>query len=161
MLQMDKLENGFSSGGTSYELMRAYVDKIHPRTEAAENEDQEGDHPLQPFDFRSANLGQLQFETNYGQQAISECEKEVGLGVTLYFRQLKVQAILFLALTLVGTAQMVHFWNFNLNSISNFMRISIGNIADPPIELICHKSPIKKVEQQKITLECEQPGLKL
>lgn len=77
----------------SYDKMIDHVDKMHPRELIGEKE-------LAPFDTRYAQIGEITLDFDGTQ--LTDIEKEIGIGMSLYLRHVKCMAVMMLICTIVS-----------------------------------------------------------
>ena len=78
--------------GVSYETMDYVRDLRHPR--------QVVDNEKEKFKFWQADVGDISFQDK--QRAVTEVEQELGIGATIYLRQMKFFAGMFFLFTLLS-----------------------------------------------------------
>lgn len=116
---MAKEENGIS-----YETMK-YVESLrHPR--------QVSDSTRVKFPCCKTKIGNIAFSEN--DRAITEAEQELGIGMTIYFRQMKFFALVFLIMSFVSIPSFILFNSSEgIGGGSIFFKMSLANLGQSDI----------------------------
>lgn len=86
-------------------------------------------------------------------RAITEAEQELGIGMTLYFRQMKFFAIVFLILTVLSVPSLIFYHGTGGPTSNLFFTTSIGNLGQS--DIACSSTEFSQNKTNSMTLQCE------
>ena len=129
--------------GLSYET-RQYIENLrHPRQVI------EGERVR--FRCCSTKIGRFSLSGN--EKTITEAEEELGIGMTIYFRQMKFFALIFTILTLISVPSFILFsLGKSPSGQGLWFNLSLGNLGYE--DLACSYSKVQESELVEINLEC-------
>lgn len=108
-----------------------------------------------PFGLYSASIGQISVADK--DTVITECEKEVGIGMTLYFRQVKFLGCVFLLLTLISIPSYSVYLSSSASGYTGtsiFKQTSVGHLGESDILCESLQYADAKVLTKSFKLKC-------